>query len=252
MTLTAEIKKTALVTGGGRGLGAVIATALFAKGFRVVVSDIDAARALDVATKLDPTGNRAAALSLNVGKKADFERALAETTNRWGGIGVLVNNAAITKTTPVFDISADEFDEVIGINLRGTFLGCQVFGRSFAAQNYGRIINMASLAAQNGGAATGAHYAASKGGILTLTKVFARDLASHGVTVNAVSPGPLDVELVHEILPPEKLAAVVQSIPVGCLGDPAFIGSLVALLASDTAVSVTGATFDANGGLYVR
>lgn len=111
---------------------------------------------------------------------------------------------------------------------------------------------MASLAGQNGGAATGAHYAASKGGIITLTKVFARDLAAFGVTVNAVSPGPLNVELIRELLPAEKLSAVIQSIPVGRLGDPQFIAELVCLLAAPEAASATGATFDANGGLYVR
>ena len=244
--------KRAVVTGGGRGLGATIVKRMVVDGYRILVTDVDPAR---VDASVDAAGGDAGqvlGLSLDVTKLEHFEAALDFAVDAWGGVDVLVNNAALTRTTPIFDISAEEFSTVMDVNLRGTFLGCQVFGKHFRDQKYGRIINMASLAAQNGGAATGAHYAASKGGIVTLTKVFARDLAAHGVTVNAISPGPLDVDLVHEILPPEKLSAVVSSIPVGQLGDPEFIADLVLTLASEKAASMTGATLDANGGLYVR
>jgi 3-oxoacyl-[acyl-carrier protein] reductase len=251
MTLP-EFHNVALVTGAGRGLGAVIAHALANASYKVVVSDIDLSRAQSVAHDIDPTGEHTMPLALDVTEKDSFEAALRIISKRWGGVGVLVNNAAVTKTTPIFEISPQEFLDVTSTNLLGTFLGCQVFGHHFVEAGYGRIINMASLAAQNGGAATGAHYAASKGGIVTLTKVFARDLAQKGVTVNAVSPGPLDVDLVHEMLSPEKLEAVVGSIPVGTLGDPKFIGQIVTLLASPDAASITGSTVDANGGLYVR
>jgi 3-oxoacyl-[acyl-carrier protein] reductase len=242
----------ALVTGAGRGLGAVIARSLAAAGYRVAVSDADTAGAAAVAESITDAGNLAIPISLDVTHHGAFAGALSSICSEWGGLGVLVNNAALTKTTPIFDISPEEFSTVMTVNLRGTFLGCQVFGRYFAEQGYGRIINLASLAAQNGGAATGAHYAASKGGIITLTKLFARELAARGVTVNAIAPGPLDVELVHEILPPEKLASVISSIPVGTLGDPAFVAEIVKLMASPGAASMTGTTVDANGGLYVR
>lgn len=245
-------KNICLVTGGARGLGRAIAEHLYADGYRVAITDIDEGAAAATARAIDPEANRTLALRLDVTNKDDFDRAQDQVVNKWGGVSVLVNNAAITKTTPVFEISADEFDQVIGVNLRGVFFGCQVFGAYFADRGYGRIINMASLAAQNGGSATGAHYAASNGGIVTLTKVFARELAAQGVTVNAIAPGPLDVPLVREILSPEKVTAMTDSIPVGHLGDPQFIGRMVSLLASKDATSVTGATFDANGGLYVR
>ncbi len=242
----------AIVTGAGRGLGQVIARELIAAGYRVAASDLDRARAEATCTAIDPSGLRSMPVTLDVSSKSAFEQALSDVSDQWGGVGVLVNNAGITKTTPLFEITPEEFTEVTNVNLRGTFLGCQVFGRAFADQGYGRIINLSSLAAQNGGAATGAHYAASKGGIATLTKVFARDLAAKGVTVNAIAPGPLDVELVHEILPADKLAAVTASIPVGTLGDPAFIAAIVKLMASPEASSMTGSTVDSNGGLYVR
>ncbi|HIF10869.1 MAG TPA: SDR family oxidoreductase [Sneathiellales bacterium] len=252
MNTRPETKKICLVTGAARGLGAAIATHLFNDGYWVAVSDMNTEAAAVLAKSLDPQADRTLALTLDVTHKSDFELALDHIVEVWGGVAVLVNNAAITKTTPLFEISPEEFDEVVRINMRGVFLGCQVFGAYFATTGYGRIINMASLAAQTGGAATGAHYAASKGGIVTLTKVFARELATKGVTVNAIAPGPLDVPLVHEILPPEKLSTMIQSIPVGHLGDPNFVGRMVALLASEDASSVTGATFDVNGGLYVR
>ncbi len=244
--------KTAVITGGGRGLGSVIVKKLVAAGYNTLVTDIDPARVDASVGVAGGESGQVQGLTLDVMKREQFEAALDHAVDTWGGVDVLVNNAALTRTTPIFDISAEEFSAVMDVNLRGTFLGCQVFGKHFRDKKYGRIINMASLAAQNGGAATGAHYAASKGGIVTLTKVFARDLAAYGVTVNAISPGPLDVDLVHEILPPEKLTAVVGSIPVGQLGDPEFIADLVLMLASENAASMTGATLDANGGLYVR
>ncbi|WP_088308510.1 SDR family NAD(P)-dependent oxidoreductase [Novosphingobium sp. B 225] len=240
----------ALVTGGTGGLGKVICRRLLAEGFRVAMSDVDAA-ALAAAAQELPHPDMITC-QLDVTRPADFERALDQIDERWGGIGVLVNNAALTRTTPLFEISPEEFDAVTAVALKGTFIGCQAAGKRMRDARFGRIINMASLAGQNGGAATGAHYAAAKGGIITLTKVFARDLAAHGVTVNAISPGPLDLDSVRQLLPADKLAAVVKTVPVGTLGDPDYIAKLVALLADPAAVSATGSTYDVNGGLFMR
>jgi 3-oxoacyl-[acyl-carrier protein] reductase len=141
---------------------------------------------------------------------------------------------------------------VLAVNAGGTFTGCQIFGRYFKTRGYGRIVNVASLAGQNGGTSTGAHYAASKGAILTLTRVFARELAAFGVTVNAVAPGPLDLPSVHRLVPADRLAAVIDSIPVKTLGDAAFVADIVARLAARDAGYATGATWDINGGLLMR
>ncbi|MCK8785951.1 SDR family oxidoreductase [Roseomonas sp. NAR14] len=252
MSATTTDRRVALVTGGGSGLGSAIVRALHGAGYRVAVADIDEAAARDVAAGLDASGGTALGLALDVREKAAFERALALLVARWGSAQVLVNNAAMTVARPVMEISPEEFDAVVAVNLRGTFLGCQVFGAHFRDRGHGRIVNMASLAGQNGGTATGAHYAASKGGIVTLTKVFARDLGRAGVTVNAIAPGPLDTPMVHRTVPPERLAALKEGIPVGEIGDPAFVASLVVQLASPEAAFATGATWDVNGGLYLR
>lgn len=248
MTVPAH-HNVALVTGAAGGLGAVIAQRLAREGFRVVLSDVDVDALTKVAAGID---GETMALGLDVRDPASFESVIGAATARWGGVGVLVNNAALTRTTPLFDITPEEFDAVVAVALKGTFIGCQVAGRHMRAQGYGRIVNIASLAGQNGGAATGAHYAAAKGGILTLTKVFARDLAQDGVTVNAISPGPLDLDSVRALLPPDRLQAVVNTIPAGTLGDPDYVARFVALLAAPEAVSVVGATMDVNGGLYLR
>lgn len=252
MTEATAQRRVAVVTGAGSGVGEAIARVLHGGGYRIVVADIDAAAAQGVADTLDATGETAMAQRLDVREKPQFEAALAAATARWGTVHALVNNAAVTVARPVMEISPEEFDAVIAVNLRGTFLGCQVFGSYFRTCGHGRIINMASLAGQNGGTATGAHYAASKGGIITLTKVFARDLGPSGVTVNAIAPGPIDSPMVHRTLSPERLQAVKATIPVGEIGDAGFIGKLVLQLASPEAAFATGATWDVNGGIYLR
>lgn len=241
-----------VVTGGGSGLGAAIVTAFHAKGNRVVVADIDEAAAQALAQSLDPSGERVFAAGLDVRDGDAIEALAARIDAEHGGAQVLVNNAVLTRAVPVLDITLDDFDEVMAVNLRGTFAASQVFGRRFKAAGYGRIVNMASLAGQNGGTATGAHYAASKGAIITLTKVFARDLAAFGVTCNAVSPGPIDSPMVDRLVGPEKMPAMLANIPVGQLGASAFIADIVVRLAARDAGFVTGATWDANGGLFMR
>lgn len=242
----------ALVTGAAQGLGRAIAGRLFEAGYAVALTDRSAEAAEAAARELDPSGERTLALELDVARKADFEAALGAVLGRWGALHVAVNNAAMTLTTPVMQISPEEFDRVVSTNQRGTFVGCQVFGAHMATAGYGRIINMASLAGQNGGTATGAHYAASKGAIVTLTKIFAKELAGAGVTVNAIAPGPIESPAVRAAVPPARLEGLIASIPVKRLGDAGFIGDLVVQLARPEAYFTTGATWDVNGGLFMR
>ncbi|MDP2504172.1 MULTISPECIES: SDR family NAD(P)-dependent oxidoreductase [unclassified Oceanobacter] len=249
MTVSTQV---ALVTGAAQGLGNHIARRLHGAGYNVVLSDINLDAAQAAARELDASGDTAMAVVLNVANKGDFESALAAVLEQWGALHVLVNNAAVTRATPVMDISLEEFNEVVNINLGGTFAGCQVIGGYMASQGYGRVINMSSLAGQNGGTSTGAHYAASKGGILTLTKVFAKELAAGGVTVNAIAPGPIDSPMVKALVPAERLPGLLANIPAGKLGDADFIGDMVVQLARPEAYFTTGTTWDVNGGLFMR
>ncbi|MDH6194669.1 3-oxoacyl-[acyl-carrier protein] reductase [Mycobacterium frederiksbergense] len=242
----------AVVTGAAGGMGAFIARRLHADGRRVLLTDIDADAAEALARELSADGSTAKASRLDVSSRDDFAASLAECQRHWGTPTILVNNAAVTQAADLMTLGADEFNRVLTTNVDSAFFGCQVFGAAMAEQGFGRIVNMASLAGQNGGTATGGHYATSKGAILTVTKIFARELASKGVTVNAIAPGPHDLPVVRATVPADKLDAVVAGIPVGRMGSASFIADMVALLAADDAFFVTGACWDVNGGLYVR
>jgi 3-oxoacyl-[acyl-carrier protein] reductase len=263
LTNSTSQRDVALVTGAAQGVGAAIATALHRDGFRVGIGDLDVACASALARQLNGadtpdapgvTGadQRAIAISLDVRDLASIENARDVLLARWGSVEALINNAAVTAAKPLLDITPDEFDAVLAVNVRGTFLASQIFAREFKMRRYGRIVNLASLAGQNGGTATGAHYAASKGAILTLTKVFARDLAAFGITVNAIAPGPLDTPMVHRTVPADRMAQLIAGIPTGALGDPAFVASMASRLCARDAGFVSGATWDINGGLYMR
>lgn len=241
-----------LVTGAARGLGAVVARRFHDAGYKVALGDIAIEETQALARELSADGSSAFAIKLDVTSKADFEAARDALLDRWGAIDALVNNAGASKVVPVMEITAAQFDQVIDVNLRSVLFGCQVFGQYFANRKAGRIVNIASLAGQNGGSATGAHYAAAKGGAITLTKVFARDLAAFGVTVNAISPGPLNLPIVHESVPADTLEKVIAGIPVGKLGSATYIADVAVLLASPDAYFANGACWDVNGGLYMR
>ncbi|MEV0089156.1 SDR family NAD(P)-dependent oxidoreductase [Saccharopolyspora sp. NPDC050642] len=244
--------QVAVVTGGGNGLGAAIVRRLHANGYRIAIADLDGSAAAVLAEELDGSGTTARGYVVDVSERAALERLLADVLADFGAVHVLVNNAARTQAKPLLEITPADLDSVMAVNFSGTFHACQVFGAHLAERGYGRIVNMASLAAQNGGTATGGHYASSKGAILSATKAFARELAPRGVTVNAVSPGPQDTPMVRSIVGEDNLENYLTNIPVGRLGDPAFIAEMVALLASPGAATVTGACWDANGGLYLR
>lgn len=244
-------RRTALVTGGAQGLGAAIADELCRQGATVVVADLDGERAAATAAALDPSGERAWATVVDVRERDSLERAFGETIERRGRLDILVNNAARTVSRSLWEIEADEWDDVLAVNLRGVFFGCQLAGPHMRASGFGRIINLASLAGQQGGVVAGAHYAASKAGIIVLTKIVARELAPHGVTANAIAPAAIESPVMNA-LPPERIAAIAQSIPVGRIGRAEDVGALAAFLASDRAGYITGATFDINGGLLMR
>jgi 3-oxoacyl-[acyl-carrier protein] reductase len=237
----------ALVTGAARGIGLAIAHELHAGGARVALADIDGALATAAAAAL---GDRALALTLDVRDRAHFEAARDHLLATWGRIDIVINNAGWAPRTPVAEIGEAEFDDVVAVNMRSIFASCQVFGPVLQAQGHGRIVNVTSLAGQNGGTVAAPHYAAAKAGAIMLTKYFAQLLAPHGVTVNAIAPGP--TETAKGRLTPDQIAAIEQRVPIGRFAQAQEMAAAVALLASDRGGFFVGATLDLNGGLYLR
>jgi 3-oxoacyl-[acyl-carrier protein] reductase len=243
--------RSAVVTGSTRGIGEAIARELFTRGARVVVTGPDAERAEAIAKELDPSGARAKSAELDVRRRGSIRAAIETAVAAWGSLDILVNNAGVTPTRSFFEIEDDEWDDVLATNLRSIFIGCQLAGTLMRERGYGRIINHASIAGQQGGAVSGAHYAASKAGILVITKIVARELARYGVTVNAIAPAAIAGPIMDE-MPAETIEGLARAIPVGRLGRAEEVAAAVAFLASDHAGYITGATLDINGGLFMR
>ena len=243
--------RIAIVTGSTRGLGEAMARDLFGRGASVLVCGRNKDRADKIAAGLDPSGARALGARLDVTSRESFAAVVDLAVAKWSRVDILVNNAGITPSRPVLEISDDEWDEVLRTNLRSVLIGCQLVAPLMRAQRFGRIVNHASLAGQQGGAVAGAHYAASKAGIIVLTKIVAKELAADQVTVNAIAPAAIASPVMDE-LPEDVIQRLPSLVPVGRLGTPEEVAALVAYLSSDNAGYITGATFDINGGLFMR
>lgn len=242
--------QVAFVTGAGQGLGLAIALGLAQAGAHVVLTDI-AAGLEPAADRVRETGQNCLALSLDVRDEAAFTDAFAQALAHFGRVDVMVNNAARTPATSIRDITADEWDDVMAINLRDAFFGCRIAGRHMREQRAGRIVNLASVAGQQPSTATGAHYGASKAAILALTRSFAQELAPHGVTVNALAPAAIRSALL-DAMDPDQQSRLAAGIPLGRFGLPQEVAAAAVYLASPLAAYTTGATLDLNGGRFMR
>ena len=246
-----EETPVAVVTGAAQGIGEAIAGRFVGDGYAVVYGDVTVEAAERAASAADASGQRAVAVELDVRRLDSVQACLDAAVERWGKVDVWVNNAARTLAAPFFEIDPKEWDDVLATNLRGTYFGCRVAGIHMSQRRSGRIVNLASVAGQWGRSLTGAHYAASKAGIVSVTRSAAMALAPFGVTANAIAPAAIEGPTAAA-MPPDKLAAYVQEIPAGRLGNAQEVAALALFLASPAAAFTTGATYDVNGGILMR
>ena len=240
--------KIAVVTGAARGIGRAIAFALAAEGAVVIVNyNGSAAKAAEVVKEITQAGGKAESFACNVADGAAVEGLFTEVLKRYGRIDILVNNAGITKDGLLMRMTEDDFTQVIDINLKGTFHCTKAAVKVMLKQRAGRIINISSVSGVIGNAGQ-ANYSASKAGVIGLTKSVAREVASRGITVNAVAPGFIETEMTG-VLPENVKTAVTAQIPLKHFGKPEDIAAAVAFLASDRGGYITGQVICVDGGM---
>lgn len=243
--------KIALVTGGRRGMGKAHALALASQGAKVVVTDVNAEECALVAEEINAKGGEAVGFKMDVSNKAEVDRVFDEALKRFGRLDILVNNAGIYFTKPALELSEEDWDRVIDINLKGQFLCARRAAKEMAKNTWGRIINISSVASGQVGVGIegGAHYTASKGGIIGMTETLAIEWAPFGINVNAIGPGAIDTPMVQAAqIPKDAMDAMLARIPLKRIGRPEEVSAAVVFLASEEASYITGATLYVDGG----
>ena len=249
--------QTAIVTGAARGIGKGIALALAQAGAHVVVADISAEAAARVAGEITVQGLSALAVPVDITQADQVDRLVQSALAAFGQVDVLVNNAGVVSNAPALDLSEDEWDRTIAVNLKGVFLCSQRAAKAMAARHSGRIINIASLSGKVGAPGQAA-YCASKHGVIGLTLVMAIDLAPYGINVNAICPGMNETEMMQQVVAERALSrgqtveevrqGILVKTPLGRFGRPEDIAQVVLFFASPAAAYVTGQAIDVDGG----
>jgi 2-hydroxycyclohexanecarboxyl-CoA dehydrogenase len=245
--------KTALVTGGGQGIGRAIALALAREGAQVAVLDVAADRAAAVAREIEALGVKGLALAADLRRRAEVEGAVAEALAQWGQLDVLVNNAGWDRMQPFLESDEETWDRIIGINFKGALYVLKAALPAMVARGSGRVISIASDAGRVG-SSNEAVYAGTKGALIAFSKTLAREMARHGITVNVVCPGITETALLQGIREESPknakvIEAIGRSIPLGRIGAPEDIAGAVVFLASPEAGYITGQTLSVSGGL---
>lgn len=245
--------KVALVTGGRRGIGRAIALSLAQHGAKVAVTDINLADCEKVGEEIKSMGGEVICLELDVTKREQAEDVVKKIVEKFGSLDILINNAGIAEFSPFLDITDEQWERTININLRGQFICAQLAARQMKEQgNGGAIVNIASIAmGQQGiGFPAIAHYCASKGGVAALTEALATELSpQYGIRINAIAPGVIETPMIDPIKSDEKgYKDTLSKIPLGRVGEPKEIAELAVFLASDSASYMTGSVVVADGG----
>ena len=240
--------KVALVTGSGRGIGKAIALKLAENGATLVINDVgDSTPAEQTVTEIKNMNRQAMAIMADVSSSADVTRMVETAMTTYGKVDILVNNAGITRDQLTMKMTDEEWDKVLTIDLKSVFLCTRAVLRPMLKQRSGRIVSMSSVVGIIGNTGQ-ANYAAAKAGIIGFTKTIAKEVASRGITVNAVAPGFIDTPMT-QVLPEERKQSLMASIPLGYLGTPRDIAETVAFLVSDEARYITGQVITVDGGI---
>lgn len=251
--MTMNEQRVAIVTGANKGLGLAIAENFVNEGKKTVfvIRNKENLEQTKQLFQKEVMQNQVMFIQLDVSDMDGIKKAVNQVFNEWGRIDILVNNAGIRFETPIEEINEEEWDHVLSVNLKGTFFFSQAVIPAMKEGKWGRIINMSSFGGQAGPLTSGAHYSASKAGQIALSKTFARSLAAYGITVNAVAPASVRTPEMDK-MDPDKLAQMIETIPLRRVGEPQEVADLVSYLASDSGGFTTGATFDMNGGRLMR
>jgi len=241
--------RTALVTGASQGIGRAIALRLAADGAQVALAARNQEKLAEVVAEIAAAGGTAHAFALDMASEDSIKACARDVIAHFGKIEILVNNAGITRDILALRMKRQDWDDVIATNLTGAFLMCQASMSSMLKQRWGRIVNITSVVGETGQAGQ-SNYAASKAGLIGLTKSLARELASRAITVNAVAPGYIETAMTS-ILTDEQKSAMTSQIPLARAGTAADIAAAVAFLASGDAAYITGHTLDVNGGMHM-
>jgi len=243
--------KVAIITGARQGMGKTHALTLARAGAKVVVSDISLEDCEKVVKEIKKAGNKAMAIKCDVSKKKEVDEMVKKTVEKWGRVDILVNNAGICQFKPFLDLTEEEWDRTLNINLKGYFLCAQAVAKEMAKKKLGVIVNIASVAmGQQGiGFSNIAHYCASKGGIVGMTEAMAVELAPYNIRVNAIAPGMIDTPMIDPITKnPKQEKATLSRVPMNRVGKPQEVSNLVLFLASDQSSYMTGSTVVIDGG----
>ena len=244
------VGKTAIVTGAARGLGRCIAQSLAKEGANVVVTDILFPQVKETAQAIKADGGESLATKVDVSNLKDLDKLVKMTVQRFGRIDIIVNNAGICYRDTVEEISEKEWDQVLAVNLKSIFFLYQKVLPYMKRRKFGRIVNLASGAGKIGGVQVGAHYSASKAGVICLTKSMALHGAKYGINVNAICPGVIGTEMVRSASA-KQIKKYESMIPLGYIGEPIEVAKAVLFLVSEMGNYITGEITDVNGGFIM-